>query len=321
MADEKIISPHAFSKFELHVELDGNELSIPINLGMSDAEVRKIYPYLLSVSRPEDNPMINFAKMQESGEINRYTPEEQARYEAWASRMSRYWYNKPSTSLLDVAIGLAIDMKFHGTRLGDIEDIPDSEYEGNMTNPMNPSLDKLSFSETQDLEKRYNLQPDSDAPVTLSGEVAAHRISAGNIEVDMYGDDKVDDFLSSELDEVESKLDYRDKFAEMIEKDYNDNISEDSYKLQDVKSKTLSESDIDKDSGLLILYDDTDIFAKVSGESEEPEDKYPEDESYDDDNIDDDNDIDEEEDEDDLESNIDADSVDSLWMDESSDDD
>ena len=28
MADEKIISPHAFSKFELHVELDGNEFDM-----------------------------------------------------------------------------------------------------------------------------------------------------------------------------------------------------------------------------------------------------------------------------------------------------
>lgn len=278
MADEKIISSRAFSKFELHIESDGNELNIPINLGMSDEEVRKIYPYLLSISRMEDNPMIKFAKMQESGEINKYTPEEQEKYEMWANRMSRYWYGKPSTSLLDIAIGLAIDMKFHGTRLGDIEDVPDNEYEGNMSNPMNPEPDALSKSETIGLENEYNIGPDAEAPVTLGDSNAKHSVSAGNIEVNIYGDESVDDFLSSQLDQMESKLDYKDRFAEMIQKDYeSSNISEDRYKLQSIKGKTISDDDIDKDSGLLVLYDDTSIFDRVNNEIEGVQDDSDED--------------------------------------------
>ena len=169
--EEKVMSPSAFSKFELHVESDGNVLDIPINFGMTDEEVRKIYPYLLSVSRMEDNPMINFARLQESGEINKYTPEQQQKYEIWASRMSKYWYGKPSASLLDVAIGLAIDMKFHGTRLGDIEDIPDNEYEALMQNPANADPAAISDAELSALEQKYGIHPDSDASITLVGEL------------------------------------------------------------------------------------------------------------------------------------------------------
>ena len=294
--EEKVMSPSAFSKFELHVESDGNVLDIPINFGMTDDEVRKIYPYLLSVSRMEDNPMINFARLQESGEINKYTPEQQQKYEIWASRMSKYWYGKPSASLLDVAIGLAIDMKFHGTRLGDIEDIPDNEYEALMQNPANADPAAISDAELSALERKYGIHPDSDASITLVGE-DKHNVIAGGLDVDMYGDEKVDDFLSAELDEISTKLDYKDKFAEIIEKDYNENIAADRYKSEYSRGGLLSESDINKDSGLLTLYNDTDIFARIDAPADD-DDEYDGDEfdeyedSEDEDELDDSNDVD-----------------------------
>ena len=69
MADEKLISPSAFSSCELRVKVDGNELNIPINFGMSDDEVRKLYPYLMRVARVEDNPMTALLAKKEAGEF------------------------------------------------------------------------------------------------------------------------------------------------------------------------------------------------------------------------------------------------------------
>ena len=40
--EEKVMSPSAFSKFELHVESDGNVLDIPINFGMTDEEAAQM---------------------------------------------------------------------------------------------------------------------------------------------------------------------------------------------------------------------------------------------------------------------------------------
>lgn len=304
--DDKLISPSAFSKCELHVEVDGNELHIPINFGMTDDEVRKLYPYLLSISRLENNPMISYSAIKESGKLEDYPEEVRERYEKWAKRMSRYWYDKPSTTLLDVAIGLAIDMKMNGVMLGDIIDPPETSYEGFMENPMNPDPESITDEEVEAIEQKYGIGPNANAKVTLKGELNAHENVAGNVDVSMYGDNGEDDFISKQLDEMEADVVTKDIFAGIIEDDYNA-ADKERYEMTYKKGKTFDEGQINKD-GILQMYANNDMFSKIEREmlDDEPGDNFDDDdeddfgeERYadeagfddeDDDNIDDDED-------------------------------
>lgn len=287
--DEKLISPSAFSKCELLVEIDGNELHVPINFGMTDDEVRKIYPHLLSISRVEDNPMLSYDAMKESGKLDEYPDELRERYEKWAKRMSHYWYNKPSTSLLDVAIGLAIDMKFNGVMLGDIIDPPETSYEGSMENPMNPDPELITDEEVEAIERKFGIGPNANAEVTLSSEIQPHDQIAGNVDVGMYGNDSEYDFVSKELDEMEADATKQDKFAAIIEEDYNA-TDKTKYEMTYRRGRKFDDSQINNE-GILQMYGNNDMFTRIEHEmmNDEEEDT---DEGYSDDEEDEDDDED-----------------------------
>lgn len=263
--DEKNISSRAFSKCELHIEIDGNELNIPLNFGMTDEEVRKLYPYLLSVSSTENNPMISYAALKESGKLEEYPEDVRERYEQWAKRMSKYWYDKPTTSLLDVGIGLALDMKYHGVMLGDVIDPPETAYDGFMENPINPDPQLITEDEIIAIEEKYNIKPNSQAAMTLKGVNEKHSDIAGNVDVNLYNSTAEDDFISAELDALEADIVKEDPFAAIIENDYN-NANKARYEMTYEKGKKFSDNQFSKD-GVLRMYGNNDMFDKIERES------------------------------------------------------
>lgn len=272
--DGKDISSRAFSKCELHVEIDGNELNIPINFGMTDEEVRKIYPYLLTVSSVENNPMTGYVALKESGKLDEYPDELRTRYETWAKRMSKYWYDKPTTSLLDVAIGLAIDMKYHGTMLGDIIDPPETAYDGFMENPMNPDPDLITEDEVAAIEEKYNIKGVLKSSAESVG--SGHGTMAGNIGPNVNDLVADDNSVFAELDGIEAEAaEQTDIFAAIIEDDYNA-ADKSRYEMTYEKGKRFSDDRISKD-GILRLYNENNMFDKVEremlGVSPEPEPK------------------------------------------------
>lgn len=273
--DDKNISSRAFSKCELHIEIDGNTLNVPLNFGMTDEEVRKIYPYLLSVSSLENNPMIGYAALKESGKLDEYPEELRNRYEKWAKRMSQYWFGKPTTSLFDVALNLALDMKYHGVMLGDIIDPPETAYDGFMENPMNPDPELITEDEIVAIEEKYNIKPNKDAAMTLNGVNEKHSGVAGNIDVNVYGSNPEDDFVSAELDALEADIVHNDTFAAIIENDYNA-TDKTKYEMTYKRGKTFDEHHFSKD-GVLRFYGNDDMFDRIERESlgieEEPEEE------------------------------------------------
>jgi hypothetical protein len=344
----KVISARAFSKCELMIHIDGNKLNIPINFGMSDEEVRKIYPYLLSLSKMEDNPMAKLYKMVENGDFDDAPEEEYQACLEYTERLAKYWYNKPSTSILDVAIGMAIDMKLNGkiftmkTPVEDImskqpaenadeedvaenedgevkseleEDLPEGIYMEAIESPAAPEPEEISDEDMRAVEQKYNVPPDSDVQSTLGGRGRPHKGVAGDLDVDIYGADGVDDLLSRELDELESNIMKPDNFEAIIKKDYS-NIDKNRYEPEYKRGTKYKDSQINKDTGLLDFYgnDDRDILEKIednqpdeedednpdnydeNGELKEIEDEFPvSDEDYEsfDDDENDDNDEDE----------------------------
>lgn len=220
MANEQALSPYAFSKCELLVQMDGQELRIPINFGMSDVDVRKIYPYLLSMSRIEDNPMAAFQARKDAGEFKDMSPDA---YEAAlqnAEKMARYWYERPTSSIMDVAIGIGIDFAL---RKGQIEIDPLMQEPAVNTLSDYAVADQenkpLSPNETIAVERKYGMSPDAEGQLTLRGEVNPHKGVSGD-GFKMYGDDTMFQFMSKELMSLELQHETADRMAKILSEDY-----------------------------------------------------------------------------------------------------
>lgn len=197
-----------FSKCELVVSLsDGDTMSVPINFGaMSDNDIRKIYPHFLSVSDPCDNPMIQLEEVKKSEKWQHYTEEDRADIEKWYHDMAKYWYNKPSTSLLDVAIGIALDIKLNGLKVMSISDNDneiDTRYEGNLKKPVEDNKIPLSNISDSDVEKYIDPH---GVEKTVNKESSINNGTMSGLMIDIYGDDDSFDEMFNEMNFKQSVL-------------------------------------------------------------------------------------------------------------------
>lgn len=265
MADEKLISPSEFSSCELRIKIDGNELNIPINFGMSDDEVRKLYPYMLKISRMEDNPLPALLAKKEAGEFDG----DEAAYDETLRKteeLARYWYDKPTSSLLDIGIGIAIDLYMRNGLI----DVGPFKVDPNITSMFEsaPAIDNAkpaAADEIDAVERVYGLVPDSDGKLTINDELQMHTDIAGGI-FSMYGDDGKYDFVSEQLSELEKKNGV-DRFEELLSKETFD---ESRYASTYDPTAPLDMSEIGE-NGLLNIYGDSEpssVFDRLDAEED-----------------------------------------------------
>ena len=273
----------------LVIRVDGEEISVPINFGMTAEEIRAIYPYVLPlVSNKIKNPAVQFADKAKNGEFDDLSDEE---YESEINRvknMSRLWYDKYEVSLLDLAIRLAVDLK-----LRNIEELADLFIVSNPIDDIQKA--EITDEEVEEIVEEMGLETETDREFDAGDEQDIPLGIAGGLTVDLYDDD--DDYLSAELDALEATLDVDDTFTKMIDSDISE-MEKDRYKSKYEKGK------ISKESGLLSIYDDENESKSIFDEMNE-EDGFDADEEDDldeipDEEIDSDEIPDDEEDEDDI---------------------
>lgn len=236
------------------IRVDGEEIEVPINFGMTADEIKALYPYLLPlVNNRVKNPAVVFCKEARAGKYDTISDDEY--YEALdaVKRQSRFWFDKIDASLLEIALRFAVDIKLKGIK--ELEDIFDTSIsvEGIEAEP-------ISEDESQHIINKMNLETPTDYEFDPGDEQDVPLGVAGGLNVDLYNSGEDEDYLSQELDEMESKLDVQDKFEDII----NSELDEDNYK-SDYKAGRFEEHRV-KD-GLLDMYDESNesksIFDKM----------------------------------------------------------
>ena len=270
------------STYSIDVTIHGGpngDVVVPVNLNyLSDYEVSELIPKFLSISRSEDNPMLRFTKMYQNHEFDNYSEEELASYIKWVEKLSVYWMAQQSTSVFDVAVAVAIDIKINGVKaiahaLGD--DMPDHLYEHYADQPLKDRIDKylsdMNIDEHESESDRANgiraLQ--TIDPVTGTTET---------MSVNIYGSDAVEDFISEEIDK-HLITETRDKFNDILAMDVPPDAFEqyrDEARREALREKEAA-APVDMPSKPDTYYD---------GPDDEPDDDFDNEDQADDDDFD-----------------------------------
>ena len=231
----------------LLIRVDGNELEIPVNFGLSAHEIKAIYPYLAKLANTKIvNPASKFAHESADG---RYTDLSEAEYaklvEAY-HKQSEYWYQKPEASLLDLAIRFALDIQFKG-----IQEIQDAFSTVTPFEHIKTSQ-TVSKEEANAILKDAGMEADAETEADMDEKDVEMGI-AGNVPVDIYGTGDDGDFLSKELDEMNAAH-VEDRFEKIVNGDVSDEKPDipDRYK-SNYKAGGFNEGQIGE-NGLLDLY-------------------------------------------------------------------
>lgn len=248
-------SNYSRNQCSLIVRVDGKELEIPCNFGMTANEIRAIYPFLAQLANaPVKNPALQFHEDAAKGIYSDMNDEEYADLVDDYRRQSAYWYNKPEASLLDIAIRMALDIQFKGVQ----------EIQHAFMDPVN--YRKLRQEQVTDEEADKILKEagmDSEIPdVDMSGELDVENGIAGSVAVDIYGTGDAGEFMSEQLDKMDAER-HEDRFDKII----NDDIP-DKYKST-YKPDGFKEGQIGED-GLLDMYAGNESVDKIFGD--EPDD-------------------------------------------------
>ncbi len=220
---DKTADGYSSNQCSLLVRVNGDELEVPLNFGMTSDEIVKLYPYILQfASVCIKNPSVEFGVDESSGKYAELSDEQLSAVVNKVNLQSRYWYGKSEASLLEIAIRFALDIKLRG-----IQELLDIfEPESTLDKFKKDGVDPVSDEEAEQIIRDLGLETDVDHEFDPGDEKDIPLGIAGQLHVNLYdsGFDE-EDFVSSELDDLEEHLDVADKFEEMLEEH-----SEDEYK-------------------------------------------------------------------------------------------
>jgi len=264
----------------LMIRVDGDEIEFPINFGMTAEEIRNLYPFIVSyTNRKILNPAVQFSKDARQGKYNTLSDEEYLVELNKVKHLAKYWYGKHEESLLAIALRYALDINISGFATLVAEDL-------NVANLANVKADDITDEEVEKVSKELGLTSEYDDDFDPGDEQDIALGTGGNLSFSLYSDDDSEaDFLSEELDHIESKLDVKDKFKEVIDKDI-DEIEPDKYKTQ---YKAGEFKDGEQKDGCFTMYEEDEDKSDIWGDDKE-ESEPLDDES--DEEIDDDEDVD-----------------------------
>ena len=229
----------------LLIRVDGNELEIPVNFGLTADEIRAIYPYCAKLANTKiPNPTLKFVKDVRDGLYNDMSNEEYAEVLKKIRSQSDFWYQKSEASLLELAIRFALDIQFK-----DISAIQD--VFSTVTPFENIKVkETVSKEEAAKILKETGMETGTDKEFDTGDEHDVEMGSAGDVPVDIYDSGEDTDFLSKELDAIETAK-IEDRFEKIIKDNQASDIP-DKYKSK-YKAKGFDEGQIGED-GLLDIY-------------------------------------------------------------------
>ena len=229
----------------LLIRVDGNELEIPVNFGLTADEIRAIYPYCAKLANTKiPNPTLKFVKDVRDGLYNDMSNEEYAEVLKKIRSQSDFWYQKSEASLLELAIRFALDIQFK-----DISAIQD--VFSTVTPFENIKVkETVSKEEAAKILKETGMETETDEEFDSGDEHDVEMGSAGDMPVDIYDSGEDTDFLSKELDAIET-VKVEDRFEKIIKDNQASDIP-DKYKSK-YKVKGFDEGQIGED-GLLDIY-------------------------------------------------------------------
>jgi hypothetical protein len=229
----------------LLIRVDGNELEIPVNFGLTADEIRAIYPYCAKLANTKiPNPTFKFVKDVRDGFYNDMSNEEYAEVLKKIRSQSDFWYHKSEASLLELAIRFALDIQFKG--ISSIQDVFST-----VTPFENIKVkETVSEKEAAKILKETGMETETDEEFDSGDEHDVEMGSAGDMPVDIYDSGEDTDFLSKELDAIEAAK-VEDRFEKIIKDNQASDIP-DKYKSK-YKAKGFDEGQIGED-GLLDIY-------------------------------------------------------------------
>lgn len=262
----------------LIIRVEGEEIEIPVNFGMTADEIKTLYPFILPlVNNKIKSPALEFAEQVKRGGYDGLSEEAYDELVTKMNLQSKFWFDKTEASLLDIAVRFAVDIKLKGiVELADIFDTP-LPVESIKASPITDEEAEHIISSMQlETATDYEHDPGEEVDIPLG--------IAGSLNVNLYNSGETEEYLSQELDAMESKLDVKDKFSEILDNDLSD-LDEDKYK-SDYKAGKYEEHRV-KD-GLLDMYSSDNESKSVFDKMDEEDGLFAEsddsdDESYDDD--------------------------------------
>lgn len=254
----------------LLIRVDGQELEIPCNFGLTAQEIKAIYPHLAEIANKKmKNPALSFEEKSKRGDFNDLPEAEYADLLDAYRKQAAYWYQKPEASLLDVAIRLALDIYFK-----DIQEIQDA-FETVTPFERIKTSGSVSTEEADRILENTNMTEDTKVQADVSDESDVKKGSAGNAPVDIYGTGESTDFVSKELDKLHTDQ-AEDAFEKIVSTDILMDLP-DGYQPT-YKSGGLDAHQIDED-GLLDLYSGNAEADAVFGDNpDDGSEAFPEDE-------------------------------------------
>lgn len=266
------------------IRVDGDEIEIPVNFGMTSDEIKTLYPFILPLANTKiKSPAVEFAQKSKDGTFNDVTDEDYDVLVKKTKLQSKFWFDKTEASLLELAVRFAIDIKLKGIEeLSDMFDTPLS-IESIKTEP-------ITESEAQDIIRTMGLETSTDYEHDPGDEQDIPLGIAGGLNVNLYDSGEAEDYLSQELDALEAKEDVQDKFAQMLENDsefdeekYKSNYKAGKFDENRVKDGLLDMYDTDNDSKSVFdkMDEEDGLFAETDEEDDFGEDPDDE-ESFDD---------------------------------------
>lgn len=251
----------------LLIRVDGQELEIPCNFGLTAQEIRTIYPHLAELANKKmQNPALQFSEKANRGDFDGMLDEEEyANLVESYRKQAAYWYQKPEASLLEVSIRLALDIYFK-----DIQEIQDVFATVTPVERIKVQ-GAVSKEEADRILQENNMTEDSKTHVDVPADEDVAKGSAGDVTVDIYGTGDIGDFVTKELEQMQADA-AEDEFGKIAGAELPDDYKS-SY-----KPGGLSDSQITEE-GLLDLYaGNSEIDAVFGDKPDDGTDGFPEEE-------------------------------------------
>ena len=219
----KTSDDYVLNQCSLMIRVNGEELEVPLNFGMSADDIKRLYPFILQfASMPIKNPAAEFGHAEESGDYSDFSDEEVKKIFDRVNEQARYWYGKSEASLLEIAVRFALDIKLRGVKeLMDLF-LPVSPLDMINSDDIKPLTDEEA---TQVIEE-MGLETDTDHERDTGDENDIGLTTlGGDLLVNLYDSDVDDEFFSKHLDELQANARKR-----MEQFKYDINVTEDQYK-------------------------------------------------------------------------------------------
>ena len=220
---QQLIEEHAYNQCSIIIRVDGEETEIPINFGMTADEIKQIYPFLLPlVNQKVENPCIEFTKKANAGAYDTLPENEYSEMVTMMGKQSKYWYDKPEASILELAMRFALDIK-----LRNFDDLIYLFDVSDRTDAIKPA--KLSEEETTKVIREMKLETPDEYQKDAGNEHDVESSVSGKLSFNIYGSDVADEKYSQTLDDMEKKLISDDVFESIVKEDTK-NIDTERYK-------------------------------------------------------------------------------------------